>query len=133
MTRKVFCVNHGKCKWADLTIVHGFNEHENCIIVIVEFIFQMFQNLRLLFPILVENWLEIVWDQIFFGQSKMCHNVLVVNVCFGRLDGVIRWRNIYECSLYWGGLGGNSKENTRISNNMEEGGPSRSASGGKDI
>ncbi len=27
----------------------------------------------------------------------------------------------------------NLKENTRISNNMEEGAPSRSASGGKDI
>jgi hypothetical protein len=58
--------------------------------VVVEFIFHMFQNLRLLFPILVENWLEIVWDQIAFGQSKMCHNVLSVNVSFGRLDGVTR-------------------------------------------
>jgi hypothetical protein len=70
MKGKGFCVDHGRCKRTDLTIVHGFNGCENCIMVVAKFIFQQFQNLKLLFPILVKNWLEIVWDQITFGQVK---------------------------------------------------------------
>lgn len=82
MRGKGFCVDHGRCKRVDLTIVHGFNGHENCIMVVAKFIFQQFQTLRSPFPILMENWLEIVWDQIVFGQSKMCRSrVLASSQC----------------------------------------------------
>jgi hypothetical protein len=43
------CVGHGRCKRVDLTLVHGSNGLKNYIVVVVEFIFQWFQNLKLLF------------------------------------------------------------------------------------
>jgi hypothetical protein len=44
------CVGCGRCKQIDFTIVHSSNGYDNYIVVIAEFIFQRFQNLRLLFP-----------------------------------------------------------------------------------
>jgi hypothetical protein len=44
------CVGRGRCKRVDLTIVHSSSRLENCIMVVAKFIFQQFQNLKLLFP-----------------------------------------------------------------------------------
>jgi len=40
--RRRIYVGCGRCKWVDLTIVHGFSEPDNYIVVVVEFIFQWF-------------------------------------------------------------------------------------------
>jgi hypothetical protein len=47
---KRICVGCGRYKQTDLTIVHNFNKLETYIVMVVEFLFQQFQNLKLLFP-----------------------------------------------------------------------------------
>ncbi len=37
------CVGRGRCKQVDLTILHSFNRTYNCIVVVMEFIFQRFK------------------------------------------------------------------------------------------
>ncbi len=44
------CVGRGRCKWIDFTIVHSSSRLDNYIMLIVKFIFQWFQYLRLLSP-----------------------------------------------------------------------------------
>jgi uncharacterized phage-like protein YoqJ len=41
------CVGHGWCKKGDYNIVNGVEGHENYIIVVVEYIFENYEKLKL--------------------------------------------------------------------------------------
>jgi hypothetical protein len=76
-----------------MTILHTSSKLENYIMVVVKFIFQHFQNLRLLFPNPCGRFVGI----ILLLASERCVLVgwlLAVSFCCGRSHGVAWGRKI---------------------------------------